>query len=60
MCTPRFYTVATANKGEAPGELYFSQGVAIHEETHLVFVRIGTMAALRYSLRRESSSVSWV
>ena len=40
---PRYTTchtpvVATGKKGEAPGELYFPRGVAIHEETHQIFV----------------------
>ena len=30
--------VATGKEGEAPGELYIPYGVAIHEETHLIFV----------------------
>ena len=30
--------VATGKKGDAPGELYVPQGVAIHEETHQIFV----------------------
>ena len=30
--------VATGKKGRAPGELYFPYGVAIHEETHQIFV----------------------
>ena len=30
--------VATGMKGRAPGELYFPRGVAIHEETHQIFV----------------------
>ena len=40
---PRYTTchtpvVATGKKGSAPGELLFPQGVAIHEETHQIFV----------------------
>ena len=40
---PRYTTchtsvVATGKKGEAPGELYYPEGVAIHEETHQIFV----------------------
>ena len=40
---PRYATchtpvVATGKKGEAPGELYGSHGVAIAEETHQIFV----------------------
>ena len=30
--------VATGKIGDAPGEFYFPQGVAIHEETHQIFV----------------------
>ena len=30
--------VATGQKGSDPGELYYSRGVAIHEETHQIFV----------------------
>ena len=30
--------VATGNEGRAPGELYAPYGVAIHEETHQIFV----------------------
>ena len=30
--------VATAKKGDAPGELHAPTGVAIHEETHQIFV----------------------
>ena len=30
--------VATGKKGDAPGELYSSLGVAIHEDTHQIFV----------------------
>ena len=30
--------VATGNEGTAPGELYAPYGVAIHEETHQIFV----------------------
>ena len=30
--------VATGKEGEAPGELYIPYGVAIHEETHQIFV----------------------
>ena len=30
--------VATGKKGDAPGELYLPCGVAIHEETHQIFV----------------------
>ena len=30
--------VATGKKGRAPGELYYPSGVAIHEETHQIFV----------------------
>ena len=30
--------VATGKKGRAPGELYWPSGVAIHEETHNIFV----------------------
>ena len=32
--------VATAKKGDAPGEWYTVTGVAIHEETHQIFVAI--------------------
>ena len=40
---PRYTTchtpvVATGKKGEAPGELFLPEGVAIHEETHQIFV----------------------
>ena len=40
---PRYATwrtsvVATEKKGNAPGELDYPQGVAIHEETHQIFV----------------------
>ena len=40
---PRYTTchtpvVATGKAGRAPGELYFPEGVAIHEETHQIFV----------------------
>ena len=40
---PRYTTchatvVATVKKGRAPGELYYPQGVAIHEETRQIFV----------------------
>ena len=40
---PRYTTchtpvVATGKKGSAPGELYYPEGVAIHEETHQIFV----------------------
>ena len=40
---PRYTTchtsvVATGKKGRAPGELYRPEGVAIHEETHQIFV----------------------
>ena len=40
---PRYATchtrvVATGKQGDAPGELYNPQGVAIHEETHHIFV----------------------
>ena len=31
-------TVATGKEGSAPGELYYPDGVAIHEETHQIFV----------------------
>ena len=30
--------VATGKKGRAPGDLYFPRGVAIHEETHQIFI----------------------
>ena len=30
--------VATGKKGDAPGEFYWPSGVAIHEETHQIFV----------------------
>ena len=30
--------VATGNEGRAPGELYYPSGVAIHEETHQIFM----------------------
>ena len=30
--------VATGKKGRAPGELYYAYGVAIHDETHQIFV----------------------
>ena len=32
------HVVATGKKGRAPGELYFPRGVAIHEETHQIFI----------------------
>ena len=40
---PRYVTchtsiVATGKIGRAPGELYYPRGVAIHEETHQIFV----------------------
>ena len=40
---PRYTTchtsvVATGKQGEAPGELFLPEGVAIHEETHQIFV----------------------
>ena len=40
---PRYTTchtpvIATGKKGRAPGELYYPEGVAIHEETHKIFV----------------------
>ena len=40
---PRYSTchtpvVATGKEGEAPGELFWPEGVAIHEETHQIFV----------------------
>ena len=40
---PRYTTchtsvVATGKRGKAPGELYYPEGVAIHEETHQIFV----------------------
>ena len=40
---PRYTTchtpvVPTGKKGRAPGELYYPEGVAIHEETHQIFV----------------------
>ena len=40
---PRYTTchtsvVATGKEGDAPGELFWPQGVAIHEETHQIFV----------------------
>ena len=40
---PRYTTchtpvVATGKKGKAPGELYYPEDVAIHEETHQIFV----------------------
>ena len=40
---PRYTTfhtsvVATGKQGEAPGGLFWPQGVAIHEETHQIFV----------------------
>ena len=40
---PRYTTchisvVATGKKGRTPGELYYPEGVAIHEETHQIFV----------------------
>ena len=40
---PRYDTchnsvVATGREGSAPGELYYPYGVAIHEETHQIFV----------------------
>ena len=40
---PRYTTchtsvVATGKKGEAPGELFIPEAVAIHEETHQIFV----------------------
>ena len=40
---PRYTTchtpvVATGNEDEAPGELYIPYGVAIHEETHQIFL----------------------
>ena len=43
VCVPRYATchtsvVATGKKGEAPGELDAPFGVAIHEETHQIFV----------------------
>ena len=43
MNVPRYTTchtpvVATGKGGEAPGELYWSQGVSIHEETDQIFV----------------------
>ena len=57
---PRYTTchapvVATGKRGEAPGELY-----GIHGETHQMFVANYFNDRVRYSLRRESSSVSWV
>ena len=43
MCVPRYATshtsiVATGKKGRAPGELHFPVGVAIHENTHQIFI----------------------
>ena len=43
MNVPRYTTchtpvVATGKKGRAPGELIDPYGVAIHEETHQIFV----------------------
>ena len=43
VSTPRYATfhssvVATAEEGTAPGELYYPCGVAIHEDTHQIFV----------------------
>ena len=40
---PRYATfhtpiIASGNEGRAPGELWYPHGVAIHDETHLVFV----------------------
>ena len=40
---PRYTTchtpvIATGKEGSAPGKLFFPQGVAIHEETHQIFV----------------------
>ena len=32
------HVVATGKRGDAPGELFRPQGVAIHEETHQIFV----------------------
>ena len=43
VSVPRYATfhapiIATGNEGRAPGELYWPYGVAVHDETHLVFV----------------------
>ena len=39
--TSRTSVVTTGKKGSAPGELIYPFGVAIHEETHQIFVANG-------------------
>ena len=50
--------VATGKEGSSPGELFGPAGVAIHEDTHQIFVANLSMTELRFSLRQESSSIS--
>ena len=43
VSVPRYFTyhtsiVATGKQGSAPGELYSPSGVAIHEDTHQIFI----------------------
>ena len=63
VSVPRYVTfhtsiLATGKESSDPGGLYAPSGVAIHEETHQIFV--ANLTELRYSLRRESSSISSV
>ena len=43
-----------------PGELYCPHGIAIHEDTHQIFVANEFNRNVEIFLRRESSSISWV
>ena len=53
-------TIVTGKEGSAPGELDSPHGLAIDEDTHQIFVPIFTTTELRYSLKQESISLSWV
>ena len=50
--------VATGKEGSDPNELYIPRGVAIHEETHQIFVANSFNDRVEICLRRESSSIS--
>ena len=60
--------VATGKRGRAPGELYYPEGVAIHDETHQIFVvnRLNHRVEIfsetgefLYQLGVEELSVAW-
>ena len=65
VSVPRYATfdtpiVAAGRCGSAPGKLMGLHGVAIHEDTHQIFVANYLNCRVEIFSGRESSSISWV